>query len=73
MVGDKIRYYRRKKGMTQAELAKRLGTAHMIISNYERGIYNPGFKRLTEIADALDVTTDDLTFLLQVIARIIKF
>ena len=59
-LGRNIRRCRRRKGMKQAELAAKLGTSGMIISNYERGIYNPSMDRITAIADALNVEIDEL-------------
>lgn len=42
-----------KHGLTQAELAKKLGTKQSAISRLERGTYNPTFAFLRKLAKAL--------------------
>ena len=37
-IGDFIRELRRKAGITQAELAERLGVSFQAVSNWERGV-----------------------------------
>lgn len=44
-----------KKGLTQKELAKKLGTKQSAISRLERGTYNPTLAFLKKLADALGV------------------
>ncbi len=43
-----------EKGLSQEELAKRIGTRQSAISRLESGRYNPTFKVLRKIAQALD-------------------
>ncbi len=43
-----------KDGLTQEELAKRIGTKQSAISRLESGMYNPTISFLQKIADALD-------------------
>jgi len=43
------------KGLTQAELAEKLGTAQYVITNYERGERRPSADMLPDIAKALEV------------------
>jgi len=45
---------RTKKGLTQADLAKKIGTKQSAISRLERGTYNPSLAFLKKIAKALD-------------------
>ncbi|MBI3952490.1 MAG: helix-turn-helix transcriptional regulator [Candidatus Doudnabacteria bacterium] len=45
---------RLKKGLTQKELAKKIGTKQPLISRLESGAYNPSLKFLQRIARALD-------------------
>lgn len=45
---------RLQKGITQRELAKRLGTKQSAISRLESGTYNPSLSFLYKVADALD-------------------
>lgn len=52
-----LEYRRRELGLTQAELAKRLGVSIMTISRYERGktsLNSIALDRLTGIARALN-------------------
>ncbi|MBR2086757.1 MAG: helix-turn-helix domain-containing protein [Oscillospiraceae bacterium] len=57
-VGDRIKYYREAKRMTQPELGDRAGVGFSAVSKYERGtVTNIPIERLQKIADALDVTT----------------
>lgn len=45
---------RKKKGMTQAKLAKKMGTKQSVISRVESGRTNPTVGFLQKLADALD-------------------
>lgn len=53
--GNLIRKYRKERGMTQLQLAEKVGTVDSSIRRYELGLSIPGTQRLKEIADALDV------------------
>lgn len=55
-MGAKIKELREKAGMTQTELADRLGVSKSVISAYEKGIRNPSFKVLPLIAKTFNVT-----------------
>ena len=43
-----------KKGLTQEELAEKIGTKQSAISRLESGTYNPSFSFLRKVAKALD-------------------
>jgi transcriptional regulator with XRE-family HTH domain len=59
-LGDRIRRYRLAKGLTQAELAKLVGASQRMINYYEvRGV-SPPPELVVKIADALDVSIDEL-------------
>lgn len=45
---------RLKQGLTQKELARKIGTKQPVISRLEQGTYNPSLKFLYRIADALE-------------------
>ena len=47
--------HRIKYGLTQAKLAKKIGTKQSAISRFESGAYNPTIAFLYKIANALDV------------------
>lgn len=59
-LGENIRKYRKAKGLTQAELAKKLGSAQYVITNYERGLRRPSADKLPDIAKALGVPLEAL-------------
>lgn len=52
---EKIIEKRLKENLSQAELAKILGTKQSAISRFESGNYNPTLKFLYKVADALDI------------------
>lgn len=60
--GDNIRFIRQKKGMTQKELAEKLGKTPQYISKIESSENPPKMKTLQSIADALDVQLIDVLF-----------
>ena len=45
---------RLKKGFSQAQLAKKIGTGQSSIARLESGDYNPSLKFLERVADATD-------------------
>lgn len=49
---------RKEQNLTQAELAKRVGTQKSNISRLESGNYNPSLDLLTKIAEALGKSLD---------------
>lgn len=55
-MGSKIKDLREKAGMTQTDLAERVGVSKSVISAYEKGIRNPSNKVLEQIADTFGVT-----------------
>lgn len=59
--GEKIKAYRKQKGMTQTELAEACGLAGVTIHQYEAGNREPDRKKLFDLSQALDVSIHDLT------------
>ncbi|MBQ7914639.1 MAG: helix-turn-helix transcriptional regulator [Clostridia bacterium] len=55
-MGEKIKNLREKAGLSQTELADKLGLSKSVISAYEKGIRNPSFKVLPQLAEALNVS-----------------
>jgi transcriptional regulator with XRE-family HTH domain len=53
LVGHEVRSARRAAGLTQAELARRLGTSPAYVTNVEAGRLNLTIGQLARIADAL--------------------
>lgn len=58
-IGDKIRTYRKKNGLTQKKLGELSGTSERTIQQYEGGKRQPRFKQLQKIANALDMALYD--------------
>lgn len=56
----KIKEFRKKKGLTQQELALRLEMSQNAVSLYERGVNDPSIITLVQIADELGITVDEL-------------
>ena len=54
----RLRDLRFQAGMTQAELAKKLGTTQRCVSNWENGNARPDLETLIAIADLFNETTD---------------
>lgn len=61
-IGEKIKYLRTEKGITQKELASKLGTSQQNLAQYENGKRNPKPETLKRIADALEVPISSLGF-----------
>ena len=56
----KIREYRKAKGLTMKQLGEMVGALESSISFYERGLQQPDLDMLGKIADALNVSIDQL-------------
>jgi transcriptional regulator with XRE-family HTH domain len=51
---------RKERGFTQAELANKIGSIQVVLSDYERGKVRPNADMLVRLATALEVSTDEL-------------
>lgn len=60
LVGENVRRVRLKKGLTQETFAEKSGFTQQYISDLERGLRNPTFVTLFELATALEVSHMDL-------------
>ena len=56
----KLRELRNKSGLTQNEIAARLGVSGQTILNWENGIYEPKINQLIQLADLFNVSVDYL-------------
>ena len=59
-VGRRIRFFRRKRGITQEQLAFEVNTSAAYLSNIERAIKKPSLQKLMEISDVLKIPISDL-------------
>lgn len=62
-LGEQIRALRKKRGMTQEQLAEKLGTTKAAISRYEKDQRQPKISQIKKIATALDASTDETLLL----------
>ena len=56
--GARIKSTRKSLGLTQADLAKKIGVTKQAITTYETGIREPSFRNLIKLSRVLNVTTD---------------
>lgn len=59
-LGQQITALRKKKGLSQSDLGKNLGTSGDIIGRYERDEVKPSIEVAMKIADILEVSLDFL-------------
>ena len=60
-LGLKIAYYRKLRGLTQEELAERVGCSRSQLARLESGVScRPSYQIVADIARALGVTTQQL-------------
>lgn len=58
--GARLRQLRGKRGLTQEDLGRAIGTDWMLISRYEREVHLPAADKIVGLARALHVTADAL-------------
>ena len=59
-IGLNIKKYRKEKGLTQTELADKLGKTLRTVQKYESGEILPSINNVYEIAKALEVFSNDI-------------
>ena len=59
-LGEKIRRVRKRKGLTQEQLAEIINISSRNLSNIELGINFPKAETLEKILDALNISTEEL-------------
>ena len=57
---ENMKYYRKKNGITQAELAEKCNVSNGTIGNIETGITKPSFDLIIELSIALGISPEDL-------------
>ena len=58
--GQRLVQIRKSKGLTQVELGERIGVSQRIIHHYENKAEYPPTQKLIELAQALDMSIDEL-------------
>lgn len=59
-IGERIRFIRNSKGMTQRALAYAIHVTPSFINHIEKGISTPSLEHICNIANALKVTPQDV-------------
>lgn len=60
LIGKRIKMYRMAKGLTQENLAEKIGLSRNYYSAAERGIYSLNIDKIVEIINILDCTADEI-------------
>ncbi|MFB0863123.1 helix-turn-helix domain-containing protein [Paenibacillus oleatilyticus] len=60
LIGERIRFIRKLKGLTQEELSEKAQIQHTYLSDVERGDRNASLDSLEKIIHALDIQPSDL-------------
>ncbi len=60
MLGENIKKYRKRNKLTQEQLGEKLELSGVAIMRYEKGQREPGIDQLHKIAEALNVSLNDL-------------
>jgi transcriptional regulator with XRE-family HTH domain len=59
-IGTLIKTLRKKRGLTQVNLAKKLGMTQKAVCDYERGTAKPSRERLPKLSAILGISVDEL-------------
>lgn len=59
-IGNNIKLYRKQKGLTQKQLAEKIGSTDSAITRYESNSREPSIETITKIAEALGVPISKL-------------
>ena len=59
-IADRIKYLRDKVGMTQTDLAKRLGISRSAINSWEMSLSTPSLSNIVEMTKIFHVSADFL-------------
>ena len=60
IINDRLKELRKNSGLTQKQLAERIGVAKSVVSYYESGDRLPSYDVLKKLARTFHVTTDYL-------------
>lgn len=61
MLSEKIYTLRRKSGLSQEQLAEKIGVSRQAISKWEGGLSTPELDKLKALSECFHVTLDELT------------
>lgn len=60
MLSERIYMYRRKNGLSQEQLAEKIGVSRQAISKWESGTSTPELEKLLALSECFNITLDDL-------------
>ncbi len=60
LIGQRLREIRKRRGLTQSEVARRLGSNQTLVSQYERGKLRMHGALIAAFAKVLKVTSDEI-------------
>ena len=60
IIAKRLKEARNRKGLTQEEVARRLGVTRSVIARYESGLNDPSTEKLTMLAEMYGVSVDYL-------------
>ena len=63
--GDRLREARVNKGLTQEQLAKKIGVAKSTLAGYEKGNREPDVFKIKKIIEALGIDAERLYYIIQ--------
>ena len=58
--GEKLKTFRKRRKLTQKELARKLHMTDASISKWEDGTVNPGFLNILQLCEEFGLTLDEL-------------
>jgi len=61
MLSERIYTLRRKQGLSQEQLAEKIGVSRQAISKWEGGLSTPELDKLKALSDCFGITLDELT------------
>lgn len=59
-IGGRIKYHRKRLGLTQEQLAERMGVSAQAVSKWENDLSCPDISILPQLADVFGITVDEL-------------
>ncbi len=57
---NNLKYFRKKKGYTQEQIAEKIGVSRQAVAKWERGEALPDIENIMALADIYEVTIDSL-------------
>lgn len=58
--GERLKMFREQRGLTQEQLAEKIGVAKSTVTGYEKGNRTPDVAKIKKLAAALEVSGDEL-------------